>query len=57
MYIYICMHTSLVPNKQGVLKRGGDETLNKWGGEGVGVGNFDNIKRKGLFVNKIQFYH
>ena len=50
------MHTSLVPNKQGVLKRGGDEALNKWGG-GVGVGNFDNIKRKGLFVSKIQLYH
>ena len=22
-----------------------------------GIGNFDKIKRKGLFVNEIQFYH
>ena len=25
--------------------------------EGRGVGNFNKIKIKGLFVNEIQFYH
>ena len=51
----------------GVLKSEGVETLckikkpNKWGGggwnkRGEGVGNFDKIKRKGLFVNETQFY-
>ena len=33
-------------------KQGGQ---NKRGG--VGAGNFDKRKRKGLFVNEIQFYH
>ena len=30
---------------------------NKRGGVGGGVGNFDKIIRKALFVNEIQFYH
>ena len=39
-------------NKRGMGSR------NKQGELGVvGVGNYDKIKRKGLFINKIQFYH
>ena len=57
---------SWVPNKRGgpneyggwnirkINKRGGRNEREEEGGRG---GNFDKIKRKGLFVNETQFYH
>ena len=48
----------------GPEKTGGPNKLGGWNmrenqinGEGGGGGNFNKIKRKGLFVNKTQFYH
>ena len=50
------------PNKCGVGRGVGTLGNQRGGGRGRntrgrGIGNFDKIKRKGLFVNEIQFYH
>ena len=55
--LVIAVFASWVPNKRGVLIIAGVGTLRKIKeARRSGVGNFDKIKTKGLFVNQIQFY-